>query len=153
MDLVEKSYTKKVRKEKGIEINNLFEHFNTLFGENVETHNDNEHYNDISDRQLDAEITLEDIRKAVFHQKNGKSSGPDGISSEIKSVNSVYPESWGLGYIVPTQSKNEEHETYIRLSIWISNRQKYHILCVFITSNHYKCVEFGSKTIQCVYRL
>ena len=41
LDLVEKSYTKKVRKEKGIEINNLFEHFNTLFGENVETHNDN----------------------------------------------------------------------------------------------------------------
>ena len=170
MDLGEKSYTKKVRKEKGIEMNNLFEHFNTLFGENVETHNDNEHYNDISDRQLDAEITLEGIRKAVFHQKNGKSSGPDGISSEIKSSfviiapylcilynklfnNSVYPESWGLGYIVPTQSKNEEHETYIRLSIWISKRQKYHILCVFITCNHYKCVKFGSKTIQCVYRL
>ena len=80
---------------------------------------------------MDAEITLEDIRKAVFHQKNGKSSGPDGISSEIikssieiiapylyilynKLFNDcVYHESWGWGYIVPifksgdpTQSKN-----------------------------------------------
>ena len=110
---MKKSYNKKVRNEKDIEINNFFEHFNTLFGENVETHDDNEHYNDIFDRELDAEITLEDIRKAVFHQKNGKSSGPDGISSEIikSSIeiiapylyilynkllnNSVYPESWG----------------------------------------------------------
>ena len=110
---MKKSYNKKVRNEKDIEINNFFEHFNTLFGENVETHDDNEHYNDIFDRELDAEITLEDIRKAVFHQKNGKSSGPDGISSEIikssieiiapylyilynKLFNDcVYHESWG----------------------------------------------------------
>jgi len=36
---------------------------------------------------LDAEIALEDIRKTLFHQKNSKASGPDGISSEmIKSL-------------------------------------------------------------------
>ena len=33
---LKKSYNKKVRNEKDIEINDLFEHFNTLFGENVE---------------------------------------------------------------------------------------------------------------------
>ena len=73
-----------------------------------------------SNNELDAVIiTEQEIRKAVFKQKNGKSSGPDNLGSEIIKASyeiispyiialfnnlfdkAEYPESWGLGYIVP----------------------------------------------------
>ena len=74
---------------------------------------------DQSNNELHAAITKQEIRKAVFKQKNGKSSGSDDLSSEIIKASydvissyiialfnnlfdkAEYPESWGLGYIVP----------------------------------------------------
>ena len=73
----------------------------------------------VLDNELDAQITEEEVRKAIFKQKNNKASGPDEISAEIIKSSyivvstylvsifnnlfntSEYPESWSLGYIVP----------------------------------------------------
>ena len=69
--------------------------------------------------ELDAEITENELRQAVFHQKNNKSPGLDDIKSEIFKIsfdlispfllklynrlfqNGEYPRSWGEGIIVP----------------------------------------------------
>ena len=71
---LKRCYNTKAKSESSIEINELFQHFSTLLGENVENinNNNNQQFADISDRQLDAEISLEEIRKAVFHQKKSK---------------------------------------------------------------------------------
>ena len=73
----------------------------------------------IENNDLDINISEQEIRKALFKQKNGKASGPDDISAEILKVfyfiispylvklfnkmftNAEYPESWSLGYLVP----------------------------------------------------
>ena len=69
--------------------------------------------------QLDTEITENELRDAVFHQKNGKSPGLDNLPSEIFKIsydiispfllklynrlfqNGEYPYSWGEGIICP----------------------------------------------------
>ena len=103
-----------------ISIENLHSHFKDLLGQIPEnTENNEQTLEGQTNNELDLAITEQEIRKAVFKQKNGKSSGPDDISSElIKSAYDViapyilslfndlydkseYPESWGLGYIVP----------------------------------------------------
>ena len=69
--------------------------------------------------ELNTVITEEEIRKAIFQLKNGRSSGPDKLLNEffIYGVNellpylynlfnrildlSYFPEAWSEGYIVP----------------------------------------------------
>ena len=73
--------------------------------------------------ELNVQISMQEIRKAVQMLKNGKSSGPDlflneflkyGINSLISYLHTlfnkifdtgVYPESWGDGFIVPLHKK------------------------------------------------
>jgi len=78
-------------KKNNLQINELFEHFNSLLGEtptsNERTHDENADRHATNDHNLDCEITLNEIQKAVFKQKNNKACGPDEISAEfIKSA-------------------------------------------------------------------
>ena len=99
----------------------LHEHFKTLLGQEPDNINviNNDGEGQIEDNELDFNILEQEIRKALFKQKNGKANGPDDISAEILKAsydivcpnlvklfnklfnNAEYPESWSLGYIVP----------------------------------------------------
>jgi hypothetical protein len=107
------------------QINEMFNHFNDLIGNDPSDSIDNEiNEHNLNTpqtviEQLDSPITESEIYQAVFKQNNGKSSGPDDISAEIikTAYNSIkpylttifntifdtaqYPESWGVGYITP----------------------------------------------------
>ena len=68
-----------------------FTHFRDLLQTNDETypaqqtyHNHNVH------QELDAEFTVNEIKNAVFHQKNNKASGPDEICAEILKTSFDY---------------------------------------------------------------
>ena len=118
---IKKCYSKPKNTGNDIKIDDLYNHFNTLLDQEPESINqmNNIDENNIEDFELDLEITEQEIRKALFKQKNGKASGPDEISAEIlkASYNVIspylvklfnmlfndadYPESWSLGYIVP----------------------------------------------------
>ena len=103
-----------------INTDDLFNHFN---GQNINNGdnnaNDNTEFPNLQDNNLDGPITEEEVRNAVFKQKNNKAPGPDELPAEIIKVsygyisqylvsiynnlfeNAEYPESWGLGYIIP----------------------------------------------------
>lgn len=117
---LKKGYNKPKPKNNDIKIENLFDHFNTLLGQDTDTlFNDTQFPQHLNDVELDSPITEHEIRLAVFKQKNGKASGPDELSAEIiKSSydiispylvkifntlfdNSQYPDEWGVGFIVP----------------------------------------------------
>ena len=102
-----------------IKLDDLYKHFDELYGDNANNENDDLDFHDIQDNELDTEITEQELRRAVFKQNNGKSPGPDKIPAEIikasyehiapyllKTYNKLfqnadYPENWGQGYIVP----------------------------------------------------
>lgn len=83
-------------------------------------------------QELDAEISLNEIQKAVQSLKNGKSSGPDLLLNEFikHGINNLlnyfytlfnkffdtgyFPDSWGDGFIVPLHKKGsaENVENY-----------------------------------------
>ena len=105
-----------------ISINDLFTHFNGLYGLQTENTTNQEKYpqfRSLYDHDLDSPFTETEIRTAVFEQKKSKSSGTDNLISEV-SKNSfdiiypfllslfnklldsgIFPESWGEGIIVP----------------------------------------------------
>ena len=123
MEIIKKKcYNKPKTNKNDVKIEDLYEHFNTLLGQephdtNIIYYNDNQ--NQISDNELDLKITEQEIQKALFKQKNGKASGPDDIFAEIlkssydivsphlvKLYNKLfsyaeYPENWSLGYVIP----------------------------------------------------
>ena len=165
-----------------ITLKDFHEHFKNLFEKEEVAQSDYSLSNSsISDPDLDRSITEDELKKAVFAQNNGKSPGPDDISAEIIKAsypiiqpyllnifqslfeNSLYPESWSLGYIVPifkggdkTDPKNYRGITinnilskvysqiiYNRLKIW---NEKY--------ENLNEC-QFGyqknKSTIDCIF--
>ena len=103
-----------------IDIEDLFTHFRDLLQTNDETYPTQQTYhNQNVDQELDAEFTVNEIKNAVFHQKNNKASGPDEICAEIlktsfdyicpfllKLYNRIfnraeYPRDWGTSIITP----------------------------------------------------
>ena len=105
-----------------ISINDLFTHFNGLYGlqtENTTNRENDPQFRSLYDHDLDSPFTETEIRTAVFEQKNSKSSGTDNLISEVfknsfdiispfllslynKLLDSgIFPESWGEGIIVP----------------------------------------------------
>ena len=117
---IKRCYTKPASKNIDVDMKDLYNHFNTLLGQVPENNNANDiEFQDIQDNELDSKITEQEIRQAVFNQKSGKSPGPDELTAELIKAsydiisphltsilnrlfdNSEYPESWGLGYIVP----------------------------------------------------
>ena len=117
---LKRSINKTKTNSNDIKIEDLYNHFNNLLGQN-EASNETEETEIpiIEDIELDCEISEEEVRRAVFYQKSGKAAGPDEISAEIIKAsyenispflvsiynnlfnNAHYPESWSLGYIVP----------------------------------------------------
>ena len=70
--------------KRGYNVRKLHEHFKTLLGDIPDTKNlNNEEIQGSNIVELDTMLTEQEIRKAVFKQKNGKSSGQDDISAEI----------------------------------------------------------------------
>lgn len=116
---LKKCSKKSDNKSNEVKIEDLYDHFNTLLGQIDDTEEDDFEFINNQDNELDAPITEEEIRKAVFKQKNNNASGPDELSAEIIKAsyvvispylvsifnnlfnNSKYPDSWSLGYIVP----------------------------------------------------
>ena len=116
---LKKCYKKSQTGNNDVKIDDFFDHFNTLLGQNPDNNENDTDFGNVQNDDLDKNISEQEIRCAVFKQKNGKSCGPDDLSAElIKSSydiispylislfndlfnNGVYPESWGLGYIVP----------------------------------------------------
>lgn len=117
---MKKCYSKRKNDSSDIKLDDLYEHFSTLLDVQEQDHADdinimNNADNDmIEDNDLDMNISEQEIRKALFKQKNGKASGPDDISAEILKAsypiispyfvklfnkmftNAEYPESWSL---------------------------------------------------------
>ena len=64
----------------------MFVHFNTLYGtqtENTQTDNNESQFRMLYDRELDSPFIENEIRKAVFEQKNSKSPGNDNLIAEV----------------------------------------------------------------------
>ena len=95
--------------------------------------------NNILDPDLDLDISMEELKKAVIHQKNNKSYGLDNICTEVlkssfviispfllKLINQIfnsgeYPESWGRGIIVPIFKSGDANLAQNYRGITISN--------------------------------
>ena len=166
-------------------IHELQKYFNDLLSTNPNSTTDESHFssNVIDDDSLDQPISDQELQKAVFHQKNNKACGPDNISAEIIKTsyniikehllnlfnylfsNSIYPDNWSLGYIVPifkggdrAQASNYRGITlnnilakiysqllFNRLSIWTQTNSK-------ITDCQFG-FQKGKSTIDCIFIL
>jgi hypothetical protein len=72
---------------------NLFNHFNTLYGTindtttqnttHIHDSTQNNEQNNNQESQLNAPFTTSDLQKAVFAQNSGKSPGPDQLPAEL----------------------------------------------------------------------
>ena len=115
LESIKKCNTKSKNSKNDISIENLHSHIKCLLRQISENNQANEqNLHGQSNTELDAAITEQEIRKAVFKQKNGKTSGSDDLSSEIIKASydvispyimsllnnlfdkAEYPESWGL---------------------------------------------------------
>ena len=71
-------------KQGNVFIEDMFQHFNTLYGSlPPENQNDFLSISIIIDDELDSEFTIHEIRNAVFSQNNSKSPGTDMLIAEI----------------------------------------------------------------------
>ena len=117
---LKKCYTKPKHSNNDINLENLPSHFKDLLGQIPENNHTNEQdLQGQTNTVFDSIFIEQEIRKAVFKQKNGNSSGPDDLTTEIVKASydiissyivflfnnlldkSEYPENWGLGYIAP----------------------------------------------------
>ena len=123
---VNSSFKKKLATSETLTAEELKVHFQTVFG----TVNDHAEYDadpiniqNISDDELNANFTYDELHRAVYSQQNNKSPGTDNLSSEIlkasfdhispfllnlynKMFNTgEYPVSWGDGIITPIFKK------------------------------------------------
>ena len=121
---VKKSYVNsKTIKSDTLTASELFEHFKSIYGNEPEPSKEQPQDPSLHENQtnanLDGEISEHEIKKAVFAQKNNKSSGTDLLCAELfKSsfnilspfllkmynrlfANGEYPRLWGEGIIVP----------------------------------------------------
>ena len=97
-----------------------------MFGEQTEPNSTYPSLNaNMTDIELDCEITITELRSAVFSQNNNKAPGIDNISSEIIKASfeqtsplllnlysklfqtSTYPSSWGESIITPIFKKGD----------------------------------------------
>ena len=91
------------------------------------------------DPDLDSDISLEELKRSVFHKKNNASYGLDNVCSEaikasfdiispflLKLVNQIfnsgdYPDSWGRGIIAPIFKSGDDNQAKNYRGITISN--------------------------------
>ena len=127
---VKKTYKKSNISPTSLNVEQLHDHFKTLFGDqNVPNENtDPNHVINSNDEILDTEFTLTELHAAVFSQHNNKSPGMDNIPSEIIKAsfpyiapfllnlynkmfnNREYPRSWGESIIYPIFKKGDVND-------------------------------------------
>ena len=124
-----------------LKMEDLLQHFKKMFsGETNDSENQDNPQNDVSfDEDLDADISLEELRKAVFHQKNKSACGLDNVCTEaieasfdmvssflLKFVNQIfnsgeYPESWGQSIITQILKSGDANQAKTYRGIAASN--------------------------------
>ena len=130
---IKRKYRTKSKQSEILTADDLLNHFKTVFGDDT-TNNADVPQNpppqqnqqspqpepqNVSQSELDAEISETELRNAIFHQKNNKSPGIDNLNSELFKIsfdiispyllklynrlfsNGEYPTAWGEGIIVP----------------------------------------------------
>ncbi|MES9880358.1 MAG: reverse transcriptase family protein [Sedimenticola sp.] len=121
-----------------IDVNDLYDHFKTLFGERGNTNfQPQTAQTENLDADLDTDITEPELRTAVFSQNNGKCPGIDNLNAELfkssydiistfllKLYNLIFnsgefPSSWGDGMIVPIfkGGKSNEAKNYRAITL------------------------------------
>lgn len=68
------------------------------------------------DTDLDIEIILQAVKKAVFYQKNGKARTPNELTN-----NTEYAGSWCLVYIVPIVNSGDSNQAKKYTGITLNN--------------------------------
>ena len=110
----------------------LLEHFKSIYGTEPDPSNvapqDPSLHEDQTNAMLDEEISQNELKKAIFSQKNNKSSGTDLLCAELFKLsfeiicpfllklynriftNGEYPRLWGEGIIVPIFKGGDPNE-------------------------------------------
>ena len=116
-----KTQYKSNQTELDISIDDMYIHFNTLYGSHPTTGTQTEEnlWRSLYDRDLDEPFTIDEIKKAVFAQENSKSPGTDHLIAEVFKHSfdiispfltrlynkifeeGIFPETWGEGIIIP----------------------------------------------------
>ena len=82
---IEKSYKKTNNAANSLTIEQLHDHFKSMFGEQTEPDGNTEPNVNINltSEELDTEFSYSELQSAVFSQNNNKTPGMDTITSEI----------------------------------------------------------------------
>ena len=117
--VIKKQYKKKSPLSNTLTVDDIYTHFNDLYGSTPEHNNPEPEVHGIYDEDLDIEFSDSELRDAIFSQNNNKSPGLDLLTSEmfksayniispllLKLYNKVfssgnYPSAWGEGIITP----------------------------------------------------
>ena len=100
-------YKKKQESADSLSVDDLYNHFSTMFGEtdtenpqNESSENDFPASNIVD--EFDADFTEAEIHEAIFSQKENKSPGIDNLPSEILYVWRGFLFLWvlGMGYVI-----------------------------------------------------
>ena len=128
---IKKRYKKKSSQSDTLSAQDFLNHFKEIYGGPDEQSQQDEQPNlgNNEDQELDVEITISELKEAVFSQKNGKSCGLDNLCAEIFKnsfdiispfllilfnrlfANGEYPKAWGEGIIVPIFKSGNTHDT------------------------------------------
>jgi hypothetical protein len=163
-----------------ISLDSLFDHFKTVFDTNEQLNN-NIDQQEIKDDDLDSEIKEEELKHAIFSQKDNKSPGPDQLYAEYFKasydiiqpillnlynrlfIHGEYPSSWGEGIINPifkggdkTQAKNYRGITLINILSKIYSQILLNRLTLWATKNNtLNDVQYGfqkgKSTVDCIF--
>lgn len=119
---IKKKFKSKTLQSEKLTATDLYEHFKSIFGDDqAPLHQEGQDTTSetIYNAELDSDITENEIKNAVFSQKNNKSSGNDQLCVELFKasfdiispfllklynrlfINGEYPHLWGEGIIVP----------------------------------------------------
>lgn len=131
---IKKTYKKAGPSSDSLNIDQLHEHFQNMFGDHTELNQNNEHQTEPNlqsnafNEDFDADFTLTELSRAVYSQNNNKTPGMDSIPSEIikasydnistfllKLYNKMYntgeyPRMWGESIIHPIFKKGDAND-------------------------------------------
>ena len=117
---IKKTFTSKQNQSAKLTAADLYDHFKSIYGEERDQPPEQIFVDENTQNyEMDCDISEQELRKAVFSQKNNKSSGTDYLCSELfkgsfdivspfllKLLNRLlsngeYPRLWGEGIVVP----------------------------------------------------